>query len=227
MNGSWGVIYGTVLMGLLAILAGTADGATPKRAAFDVTLRATVSKDWNTLTESTEGSCTVFRRSIGHRLIMLRSARPTPIIVTFRSGKASFSPAAVRFVVVQITQTGENRTRMEAPCRTGTKRERCRPAKRRVGGVTFRFFRRARNEISFHSAKLPAAGTSCPRELAAARAIRPGLQDAEGEIADIDLAAGRSQTGFASAELTTDLEGEETGRVVERIRWSLTFTRSN
>ena len=35
----------------------------------------------------------------------------------------------------------------------------------------------------------------------------------------------RSQTAFASAELTTDLEGDETGRVVERISWSLTFNR--
>jgi hypothetical protein len=227
MNGYCGVTSGTILTSLLAILAGTADGALPKRATFDVTLRATVSKDWNTLTASTEENCAVFRRSIGHRTVTLRSARPTPITVTFRSGKASFSPAAVRFVVVQITQTGENRTRREAPCRSGTKRERCGPARRRVGGGTFRFFRSARNEISFHSVRLPAAGTSCPRESAAVRAISPGLRDAEGEIAEIDLAGGRSQTAFASAELTTDLEGEETGRVVARIRWSLTFTRSS
>lgn len=227
MNGYCGITSGTLLTSLLAILAGTADGALPKRATFDVTLRATVSKDWNTLTESTEETCTVFRRSIGHRTVTLRSTRPTPSTVTLRSGKATFSPGAVRFVVVQVAQTGENRTRKEAPCRTGTERERCRPAKRRVGGGTFRFFRSARNEISFHSARLPAAGTSCPRESAAVRAIKPGLRDAEGEIAEVDLAGGRSQTAFASAELATDLDGEETGRVVERIRWSLTFTRSS
>lgn len=225
MNGYCGITYGAVLTGLLAILSGTADGALPKRATFDVTLRATVSKDWNTLTESTEESCIVFRRSIGRRTVTLRSARPTPITVTFHSGKASFSPAAVRFVVVQVAQTGENRTRRESPCRTGTERERCRPAKRRVSGGTFRFFRSARNEISFHSARLPAAGTSCPRESAAVRAISPGLREAEGEIAEIDLAGGRSQTAFASAALTTDLEGAETGRVIERVSWSLTFSR--
>ena len=220
-----GVTCGTVLAGLLAILAGTADGAMPARATFDVTLRATVTKDWNTVAESTEEGCTVFRRSIGRRIVTLRSARPTPIVVTLGSGKISFSPAAVRFVVVRVTQTGENRTRREAPCRTGTERERCRPAKRRVSGGTFRFHRSARNEISFHSARLPAAGGSCPRESAAVRAIRPGLRDAEGEIAEADLAAARSQTAFASAELTTDLEGAETGQVVERISWSLTFSR--
>jgi hypothetical protein len=51
------------------------------------------------------------------------------------------------------------------------------------------------------------------------------LRDAEGEIAEVDLAGARSQTAFASAELITDLEGAETGRVVERVSWSLTFTR--
>ena len=225
MKGYCGVTCGTALAGLLAFLAGTADGALPQRATFDVTLRATVTKNWNTVTESTEESCTVFRRSIGRRTVTLRSARPTRIAVTLRSGKVSFSPAAVRFVAVQVTQTGENRTRREAPCSTATERERCRPAKRSVSGGTFRFFRSARNEISFHSARLPAAGTSCPRESAAVRAIRPGLHAAEGEIAEVDLARARSQTAFASAERTTDLEGAETGRIVERISWSLTFSR--
>jgi hypothetical protein len=221
MKGTCGVICGTVL----AALAGSADGALPARASFDVTLRATITKDWNTLTESTEEGCRVFRRSIGRRTVTLRSARPTPITVTLGSGKASFSPAAVRFVVVRVTQTGENRTRRASPCRTGTERERCRPAKRKVSGGTFRFYRSARNEISFHSARLPTAATSCPRESAAVRAIRPGLRDAEAEIAEVDLAEARSQTAFASAELITDLEGAETGRVVERISWSLTFDR--
>ena len=108
MKGYCGVTCGTALAGLLAFLAGTADGALPQRATFDVTLSATVTKSWNTVTESTEESCTVFRRSIGRRTVTLRSARPTRIAVTLRSGKASFSPAAVRFVAVQVTQTGEN-----------------------------------------------------------------------------------------------------------------------
>jgi hypothetical protein len=218
-----GVTCGTVLAALLATLASTADGALPARATFDVTLRATITKDWNVVTESTEEGCTVVRRSIGRRVVTLRSARPTPIAVTLGSGKVTFSPAAVRFVVVRVNQTGENRTRRESPCPSGTGRDRCRPAKRKVSGGTFRFFRSARNEISFHSARLPTAGTSCPREPAAVRAIRPGLRDAQGEFAEADLAAARSQTAFASADLTTDLEGAVTGRVVERVSWSLTF----
>jgi hypothetical protein len=221
MKGTCGVICGTVL----AALAGSADGALPARATFDVTLRATVTKDWNTVTESTEEGCTVVRRSIGRRIVVLRSVRPTPVVVNLGSGKVTFSPAAVRFVAVRVTQSGESRTRKKSPCGTGTERVRCRPARKNVGGGTFRFYRSARNEISFHSVRLPAAGTSCPRESAAVRAIRPGLRDAEGEVAEVDLTRGLSQTALANAELTTELEGAETGRVVERISWSLTFDR--
>jgi hypothetical protein len=59
------------------------------------------------------------------------------------------------------------------------------------------------------------------------RAIRPGLQDADGEVSEAVLADPRirTQTAFATAEVTTDLEDQETGRVVERVSWELTFTR--
>jgi len=59
------------------------------------------------------------------------------------------------------------------------------------------------------------------------RGIRPGLHDAQGELSEAVLADPRirTQAAFATAEVTTDLEGEETGRVVERVSWELTFTR--
>jgi hypothetical protein len=59
------------------------------------------------------------------------------------------------------------------------------------------------------------------------RAIRPSLQDAQGEISEATFADARfpAQTATGTAEITTDLEGTETGRVVERVSWSLTFTR--
>ena len=56
-------------------------------------------------------------------------------------------------------------------------------------------------------------------------AIRPGLAEAQGELSAA-LANPRipSQTATASSEVTTDLEDQETGSVVERVRWELTFT---
>ncbi len=59
------------------------------------------------------------------------------------------------------------------------------------------------------------------------RAIQSGLEEAEGEISEEALADSRvrKQTATGSAEVETDLEDEDTGRVVERVSWKLTFTR--
>lgn len=213
---------GLALICAIAVLVGAADAARPSQARFDVTISATVTKDWNAAVESTEDGCTVVRRSIGHRTVTLRSSRPTRIVVTLRSGKASFSPSAVRFVTAKVAQSGQNRTRKE-PCGPGTVRERCRPVSRRVEGRSFRFFRSRRNTISFRPATLPGARTRCPNESAAVRASRPALRDAGGRMAEAALTRGVGQTAFGSSVVTTDLEGAETGQVVERVDWSLTF----
>jgi hypothetical protein len=213
---------GLALVCAIAVLAGAADAARPTQATFDVTLSATVTKDWNAAVESTEDGCTVVRRSTGHRTVTLRSSRPTRIVVTLRSGKASFSPSAARFVTAKVGQSGANSTRKE-PCGSGTVHERCRPVSRRVEGRSFRFFRSRRDTISFRPATLPGARTRCPNESTAVRAVRPALLEAEGRMAEAALARGVGQTAFASSVVTTDLEGAETGQVLERVHWSLTF----
>jgi hypothetical protein len=43
-------------------------------------------------------------------------------------------------------------------------------------------------------------------------------------MAEAALERGAGQTAFGSSVVTTDLEGAETGQVVERVNWSLTFT---
>jgi hypothetical protein len=207
---------------VLAILAGSADAARPTSATFAVTLRATVTKDWNTAVESNEAGCTVVRRSIGHRTVTLRSSRPTPVVASLRSRKVSFSPSVIRFVGVKVTQSGENSTRKE-PCGSGTVRESCRSVSRKFVGRSFRFFRSGRNTLSFRPATLPGAGTRCPNESAAVRSIRPGLRDAQGRISEVALVGGAGQTALASSVVATDLEGAETGQVVERVHWSLSF----
>lgn len=218
-------LYAVGLVCVLAIIAGNADAARPQRATFAVSLKATVTKDWNTQVESTEDGCTVVRSSIGHQTVTLRSSRPTTVIVTRRAGKVSFSPSAVQFVTAKVTQSGEERTRKERPCRPGTEHQRCPPVTRRVLRAPLRFFRSARNELSFRPATLPQSASSCPPESAAVQAFRPALEDARGKMAEIALARGVPQTAIARSDTTTELEGPETGRVVERVRWSLTFAR--
>jgi hypothetical protein len=228
MRGYFGVTGGTVLACVLAGIAATAHAATqPTRVSFNVTLQATVTKEWNALRQATEAGCPVSKRTIGRRKITLRSTRPTTVVVMFREGSVSYSPSAIRFVALETTRTGDQTTRVQAPCPARTVTNRCARAREQVGGGTFRFFRSGRDEISFHSTRLPELRSACPRESAAVRAIRPSLQDAQGEISEATLQDARypAQTAGGTAEITSDLEGAETGRVVERVNWSLTFTR--
>jgi hypothetical protein len=192
-----------------------------------VSLQATVTKEWNTVRQTTEAGCPVSKHSVGRRTVRLRSARPTTVVVTFAGGRPSYSPSAVRFVAMEVTQSGSQTTGVRAPCRVGTTKTRCPRARRAVTGGAFGFFRSAQNEISFHNARLPEAQSSCPRESSKVRAIRPSLQAAQGELSEATLMDGGypSQTALGTAETETDLEGAEEGRVIERVSWGLTFTR--
>jgi hypothetical protein len=217
-----------VLAGLLAILAGAAHGASqPKRVAFSVTLSATVTKDWNTVTESTVSGCPTSERSIGKRTVTLRSARPTTVLVTLGRGRVSYSPRIVKYVRAGLSQSGSTTTSIQAPCKERMMVSRCTHQRRALGGARFGFFRSKRNEISFRSARLPESSMPCPRESSAVRAIRPGLQQAQGELSESALMDPRGpiQTATATAEIETDLDGQESGRVVEHVRWALTFSR--
>jgi hypothetical protein len=198
-----------------------------KRAVLHVTVRATVSKSWDTVTETMLGDCPASVRSIGRRMVVLRSARPTMVVVRLVRGRASYSPAAVRFVRIEVSAVGEQTTHIEAPCEERTEHVLCPPLKSVQTGGTFRFFRSARNELSFRRARLPEIGDSCPRQSAAVRAIRPGLHGAEGELSEATLVNPRipAQTAIATAQVTSDLDGTEVGHVTERVHWALTFAR--
>jgi hypothetical protein len=228
MRGYFSSTGGIVLVCALAVLSGTATASTEsRRATFRVTLQATVTKDWDAVTETTEAGCPVSKHSVGRRTVRLRSARPTTVVATFSGSRISYSPAAVRFVAVSVSQSGTQTDRIQAPCPSRSVRSRCRRARRAASGGTFRFFRSAHDEISFRRARLPDARSSCPRESPAVRAVMPGLQLAQGELSESALMSGRypSQTAYGTAEVETDLDGQDVGRVVERVHWSLTFTR--
>lgn len=149
------------------------------------------------------------------------------MFVTFRNGRVLYAPAVVRFVAGKVVQTGEQRTTVRSPCAPGTMHSPCARRRRPVSGARFRFFRSARNEISFRAAKLPELPSGCPPESAEVREIRPGLADAQGELSEGTLKNVRvpKQTAVGTSEVTIDLEDQETGRVVERVHWELTFAR--
>jgi hypothetical protein len=223
-----GFTCSAVFVSLLAALAAPARDAAPeRRAVVKVFLRATVTKTWNTVTETSQGGCGVSIHSIGSRKIVLKSLRPTKVVVTSRGGRVAYSPSAIRSVRAQVSGSGNESTKFKAPCKEHTVHNDCPSARRVVSGVTFRFFRSKRNEISFRPARLPDVPGSCPWQSAQVRAIKPGLAQAQGELSEAALTDAHvpGQTALASADIDTDFDADEVGRVRERVRWSLTFAR--
>lgn len=223
-----GFTCSAAVLSLLGALAAPArDAASAQRAVLQVTLGASVTKSWNTVTHTTLNGCDVSIRSIAVRKATFRSKRPTKVVVTSSGRRVSYAPAAAKFVTVDVTGSGEQTTTYEPPCRQPAEHVVCPRARRHASGAVFRFFRSKRNEISFRLARLPAVSGSCPHQSATVRTIQPGLHQAEGAISEAELANPRAagQTAIGSAVVESDLDGDEKGRVTERVRWSLTFAR--
>src|SRR5580765_240438 len=99
-----GFTCSAAVLSLLAALAVPArDTASTQRAVLKVTLRASVTKSWNTVTHTTLDGCDVSIRSIGVRKAWLRSRRPTKVVVTTRGHRATYAPSTVGFVTVDVT----------------------------------------------------------------------------------------------------------------------------
>jgi hypothetical protein len=213
--------------------AGAAAGSTGDASAgavFRVTLNATMTKDWSYVAESEQNGCPATTRVQGRHVVTLRSARRTLVRITFAGGRAVYSPAYVRFVGAQASQSGVvTRTQGQPPsCVHSVQRTTCDRLRRAMGGVALRFFRSRRNEISFtRTREFAIFPRTCPQQTASVRAERPSLDFAEGEIAEAEFRDPRIkfQTATGTAVETTDFEGDGDGKVVVRVRWQLRFER--
>ncbi|HEV2902342.1 MAG TPA: hypothetical protein VGW30_03685 [Gaiellaceae bacterium] len=228
------------LHGVLLLLAcvvslgwGAAGAATPKRAAFKVTLTGTLTKDW-TVTRTVEGDCTKVATHTGRWRMALGTRRSSRIALTGRGAgrRLGISPSLVRTIAGNATQGGSVRVDLHGPrCTRSIRQERC-----------------ARKSVSFRGAIVrltsPRAGTarfgrlqgvsaarsfrgSCPEEPADIRGLRTDLDLADAPLAAADVFARDVPRFFISGNTTqeTTIEGEFVGKVTERVRWTLTFTR--
>jgi hypothetical protein len=212
-----------------ALLLAAAVDARPaaQKATFRVTLSAQMTKTWDYVTTREEGDCTVSTRVEGTRRVSLASIRPTLVTVTASRGRISFSPALVRSVRARISQGGAvTVSERGLGCARVTHAD-CAKAQRTLVNQTLRFFRSRPREISFRRTPDYRFPTTCPREDAAVRAERPGLDEAEGRLSERDLFARgvRFQTVSGEFEEETEISGDLDGKVVERVTWVLKFTR--
>ena len=211
-----------------ALVLATGVDARPaaQQSTFRVTLNGQLTKTWDYTTVRQEGECTVTTRVRGTRRVVLASTRPTINSVTSSLGRIRFSPALVRSVRVQITQGGSVSVGERGPgCGPATQRDCART--QRTLSQTLRFFRSRPREISFRRTPDYTFTTTCPPEAAEVRTERPGLHEAQGRLSERDLFTRRlrSHTVSGAFEEETEILGDVTGTVLERVRWTLTFVR--
>ena len=224
-----------VLSGLLLLAWGAAGAATPQRAAFRVTLTGTLTKDW-TLTRTVEDAdCNQLTITEGHWRLGLATRRASRIVIlgpARRGGPLRISPGLVRSIAGTATQTGVVRMQNVGPrCVRIVQRRNCAPQRRTFRGGIARITSPAAGKARFGRLQRAAAARSflrvCPEEPADIRAIRTDLSlaDAPLSAADaFDRGVPRFFIGGDSTQVTT-IEGEYAGRVTERVRWTLNFTR--
>jgi hypothetical protein len=221
-----------VLACLLVAAGGVAYAAKPKQAVFKVTLTATLTKDWTSTEVDDTSDCTRTTRGVGHWVAKFSTRRAVKIrALDAGRGKVRFS-GNVSALAGSATQSGSVTTLAGGPppCERLSRSLRCGGERRsfRGGWTVVRSPRRGilqlagvrgAEPIRFNSACLNA-----PTEI---RAIRTDLPIATGPLDARDVFAGNVPRFFITGdtEQVTTLEGEVDGRVTERVRWKLVFTR--
>lgn len=219
---------------LLAVAGGTAYAAKPKQGVFKVTLTATLNKEWTfTHVDSTDSPCTQTTRGVGRWEARLasRAAGRVRVIAAGR-GRVRFSGATLKTLAGAASKSGSMTisTTGPPPCERSSRSVRC--------GQERRAFRRASTSISSPRRGIVRLGrlrdadvirfrSRCLEEPSDIRAIRTDLPLAPGPLDVGDVFARTVPRWFITGETeqVTTIEGETDGRVTERVRWRLNFTR--
>jgi hypothetical protein len=212
---------------------GAAGAAKPQRAAFDVKLTGTLTKDW-TVIRTVEGECTEVTTNTGQWRMTLGTRRQSRIAFTSRGRgrRLGISPSLVRAIAGSATRGGSVLVTSRGPgCTAPIRMVRC--ALRRAGfrGATVRLTtpraRRARFTTLRGVSAVRSFRGSCPEEPAEIRALRTDLHLADAPLSAGDV-LGRNVPRFfirGNTSQGTTIEGDYDGKVTERVRWTLTFTR--
>lgn len=220
--------------GVLFVAWGTAGAATPQRAEFRVTLTGTLTKDW-TFTRTVEAECIEVTTHTGHWKLSLASRGQSRIVIAgpvTRGRPLRLSPAVVSSIAGQARQTGSRRLEVRgARCVRENKRTTCAGQRRSFRGANARLTSPARGKARFAPLRGASAARSfrgsCPEQPPEIRSIRTDLALADAPLAAADVFDRDVPRFFISgnSQQVTTIEGPYDGRVTERVRWTLTFTR--
>lgn len=225
-----------VLFGcLLAVASGAAYAAKPRQAVFKVTLTATLTKTWTfTRIETSETDCTRTTRGVGRweAKLSTRSAGRVRAIAA-GAGKVRFSGATLKTLTgaaarsgsMTITATGQ------PPCERLSRSIRCGLERRTFRGGSTALTSPRKGVLKLGRLRgadaIRSFRSTCLEEPTEIRAIRTDLPLATGPLDAADVFARGVPRWFISGdtEQVTSLEGDVEGRVTERVRWTLNFTR--
>lgn len=219
---------------VLAFAGGTAYAAKPKQAAFRVTLTATLTKTWTFTRVDEDGSCLRTTRGTGRWEARLSAKRPGLVrAVAAGRGKVRFSRATIARLGGFAVQSGTATTTTsgDPPCERATRSARCGRQRRAFNGASSVIRSPRKGVVQLGSIRgFGAARTipsSCLQEPADIRSIRTDLPLATAPLDAADVFASNVLRFFTTGdtEQVTTLEGDVEGRVTERVRWTLVFTR--
>ncbi len=230
-------VYVLSLLAVAAVLAGSAGAATAAKEAttarFDATLRLTITRSWHSTAVTMRDGVRVELRKQGRRTATLRNARPTRIAVV-RTPRAAtpvrYVGATIRGVAGTVAKRGNSEDFVCNPrCSPAAEPRVCALPPVRVRGLAARFFARRAHVLAFRPMRLraPVITSSCPPEPAEVRREQAGIEDAQGAVDEDDFfeTSAARLTLEGSFDSTTTFTGPESGRVTQRVRWTLFLRR--
>jgi hypothetical protein len=218
----------------LCVLAGSAaHAAKPKQADFRVALTGKLTKEWTFTQVQEEGDCTRTTRGAGRWEAKLSTRRPGRLrAVAAGGGKVRFV-GTVTGLMGTATKSGTMTIAAggDPPCERSSRSLRCGRQERAFSGASTTVRNRRKGIVQLGALRGVDAARSprsnCPSEPADIRSIRTDLSLATAPLDAADVFGRNVPRFFTSGdtEQVTTLEGDVEGRVTERVRWTLVFTR--
>lgn len=218
---------------LFVLAGGTAHAAKPRQAVFRATLTATLTKQWTFTATADDGDCVRTTRGSGRWQATLEAGRPARIRVTSLSGGRMRFSGTLAALGGSALRSGSSTTveSGEPPCERSTRMTRCSPQRRRVANASTTLRNPRRGIAQLGALRGVAAARTFPSECgvepADIRAMGTDLPLANAPISAADV-FDRNVPGFyvrGDTDQVTTLQGDVEGRVTERVRWTVTFTR--
>jgi hypothetical protein len=219
---------------VLAVAGGAAYAAKPKQAVFEVTLTATLTKQWTFTRIDSEEECTRTTRGSGRWQAKVSTRRAARIrAVAAAGGRVRFSSSVLTALAGSATRSGSMSTAATGPppCERFSRSARCDRERRsfRSGSISLGSPRRGVLRLGrLRGAEgIRTFRSACLEEPGDIRTIRTDLPLASGPLDRSDVFDPRVRRWFVTGDTdqVTTIEGNIDGRVTERVQWRVNFTR--